>query len=1354
MIDHSLNEYYSACHLDSDSDVSSTTSPDDAGIGSWCATSVVVSPLRGRARMLGAQHCSGGVNIRHKQPSFQDKENNFERCCAGDNERAFSLTRGQTAKQIIRTLKQPFSPHLVSTTMVKKYNSAQRLPPVCLQEGNDHDMGKKSSALYRNEKDFRELLLFDVLCVLRLSACNFCVKETNLGESYSMGNSNTKHSAVWRLKPEVRDQLLSEKGRAMYLSSLQRLLGIADDVHALQAQLDAFYEQHQRISAEADSTYTLEAAFFSGKSNIGACTVHADRAIGFTSLNALLRLAELVSAWILEFKSWVFRLQEDLLGHFGSYEPMEPSMKCPEMVGLRASHFNTTVSETPCPVSPFVKDLLPKDEEKELLHLAPQQCSLEGVRKIHKTEETPTGTILRAHSVNTGYVFLDNLCLPQIVAAVEHNGILLQRCLMIINKSNCFNAFQTRLEDSGGVATDGGRSEKNNEEGTSGKPPRTEFAFLNQCTELGAALLDHLIIQLSALQHPSAMDLYRLYLSLLIHCSWPYVILSTSAMFGFVYGIDSQKWRQLLPRLFRSSFSHIRVGGAHRRYPTDVLSLILSCVDYQKSAVSLEPLKTLSMLSSARRFILHNFQTFAKEKRHHTMPKNHCERPNTYTGPAFSETNQNEEAMKICRTTNLNTRDVLHPQVDYSWHASKRENDGVDAVGLHLASFLEPRRALPLCFATISSNPVVGHSSFCVAKEDPGGNDDKASNHHRGSFWYLQVSDLETFPELRLTKRLSDLKTGPIDGQSGKGGGAEGGSDLDKSLLWMDKTMPAARWIAAALLIPIGVVVQQLQQRRAARLFRSLDPACLPSRSKGSQRLLDIFIQWPDEQDDHLLAGEVSFEDYLETGKPQSLNSAEIVGLRNSGVTFSPLPRSLVSFNLAHALDLLLDVALCRDKACILESFLERLYVEPRWWQRTSTCRNFSGGCGGSAKGTASTFISNLFTEALRGKPYGNLVELCILPKRKKIAAPEMVNSRGVSKIVDPCAEAYVEVDAEKGSCDKNLLGYEMLDVFESFQLIFHFPEELELILLPKKLSVRLGSEAGAVERTYATLFWGKRRGGVTDSPWDDKQLHHDPTTSSTIAGRGIGDVNDARSDDVWSSAFGYMCALHFTQITLREHRKLLHIRDTQDNQLLSILGRPIPFASSTPISGNRNHSEANSLQYVARSLGSSYYLLSFAVDTFLTFTQNEVAIAIYKLEHLFTKAETPNSTIQLCQELDTALVRVEYICFLAGHSTASLYNHSLQRGTDKARGIDTEVDVRHVLRAHIHTILSLALDPSRMPPKFLGTRSRNAIEALVALVSALQDFSLLKNRLRPLLVLLTFNNFFGSNNCTSFRFR
>ncbi|CCW61794.1 unnamed protein product [Phytomonas sp. EM1] len=659
MIDHSLNEYYAACRLDSDSDGSSTTSPKEAGISSWSAESVV-SPLRGRARMLGGQHRMSCSNSHHRQLRLHIKETELESCGASESQDNFHRIQGQTAKQVIRALNQPLSAHLSCATTGEEDDFAQRDFSARPSQGYSFDTRNGPPKTF-DEARFHVLLLFDVMCALRLSACKFCVQETGPGICDS-SQSRARFPASWRLKPEVRDQLLSGKDRTIYVSALQKLLNIADDIHALQARLDAFYEQYHRVKAQADSTYTVEADFFFGKASIGDRTVHADRAIGLTSLGTLLRFAELVSAWIQEFKVWVFQVQENLMVNSRSGESSDPLMNGPGM-GLRTSSLNIT-GNVPRASPPLVKDFAPRGVGKGGDHVSLQSSqpySIEGVRKMYKTEGTSADPTLKVHSTSGGPVFLTNSYLPQIISAVERNAILLQQCLVIIDGSSCFNTFHTKLADSGGVAAPGGRSEEDHRETTAGQPPplstsaMAEFAFLNQCTELGAALLDYLIIQLSALQHPGAMDLYRLYMSLLIHCAWPYVILSTSTMFGFVHDIDSQKWRHQLPRLFRSSFSHIRVGGAHRRYPTDVLSLVLSCVDYQKSAVSLEPFKTLSMLLSARRSILYSLLNFARQKHKSLIVKDRGEKQDACIAPNTTTTTTSSPIQPTGSSLNLPT---------------------------------------------------------------------------------------------------------------------------------------------------------------------------------------------------------------------------------------------------------------------------------------------------------------------------------------------------------------------------------------------------------------------------------------------------------------------------------------------------------------------------------------------------------------------------------------------------------------------------------------------------------------------------------------------------------------------------
>ncbi|RNC59094.1 hypothetical protein TcCL_ESM03282, partial [Trypanosoma cruzi] len=70
-------------------------------------------------------------------------------------------------------------------------------------------------------------------------------------------------------------------------------------------------------------------------------------------------------------------------------------------------------------------------------------------------------------------------------------------------------------------------------------------------------LMDHLIVRMSALQDSNTMDIYRFYMVLLIYCGWPYVLLMTSAIFGFVTDIDADAWRSNIPtHLSAVIFSH------------------------------------------------------------------------------------------------------------------------------------------------------------------------------------------------------------------------------------------------------------------------------------------------------------------------------------------------------------------------------------------------------------------------------------------------------------------------------------------------------------------------------------------------------------------------------------------------------------------------------------------------------------------------------------------------------------------------------------------------------------------------------------------------------------------------------
>ncbi|PWV14236.1 hypothetical protein C3747_37g2 [Trypanosoma cruzi] len=148
--------------------------------------------------------------------------------------------------------------------------------------------------------------------------------------------------------------------------------------------------------------------------------------------------------------------------------------------------------------------------------------------------------------------------------------------------------------------------------------------------------MDHLIVRMSALQDSNTMDIYRFYMVLLIYCGWPYVLLMTSAIFGFVTDIDADAWRSNIPRIFRLSFSHIRVGdhGSNDRkivmLPTDILSFVLLCVGYEpveadgrcsedggkpKRGVNRARRRAaFSSMLSSRSFILRSFVAFTRKR--------------------------------------------------------------------------------------------------------------------------------------------------------------------------------------------------------------------------------------------------------------------------------------------------------------------------------------------------------------------------------------------------------------------------------------------------------------------------------------------------------------------------------------------------------------------------------------------------------------------------------------------------------------------------------------------------------------------------------------------------------------------
>ncbi|KEG14997.1 hypothetical protein DQ04_00221000 [Trypanosoma grayi] len=273
-----------------------------------------------------------------------------------------------------------------------------------------------------------------------------------------------------------------------------------------------------------------------------------------------------------------------------------------------------------------------------------------------------------------------------------------------------------------------------------------------------------------------------------------------------------------------------------------------------------------------------------------------------------------------------------------------------------------------------------------------------------------------------------------------------------------------------------------------------------------------------------------------------------------------------------------------------------------------------------------------------------------------------------------------------------------MLRTFAAFELVFAFPWDMELVLLPRSLSV-VWSESGVMQKKPAAYFWRNRRCGEAE----DELLLLLPA-----------DVRQARARGGWSYCFGYLCALYYAQLSLREQRKRLQRRDVEASRIMSAMG--------TTRQGPRH------AVCVTRGLGSAYFELAFAVDSLLGFTQNVVGVVAREMEGSLTTAGAVNSCITLCQRLDALVLRLRCVCFPVAPQP------------DDAGPLAASAHIRECITA----VLAIALDPASLPLKCVTSRTQSAIEALVAVVRALPSASVLREHVGPLLVLLTFNRFYG----------
>lgn len=774
-----------------------------------------------------------------------------------------------------------------------------------------------------------------------------------------------------------------------------------------------------------------------------------------------------------------------------------------------------------------------------------------------------------------------------VISQVEENSLPLRRWLVILKESQCFERFVDTLSSPGSDASLSHVS-------------LHKFALI--CAKESQTLLDFLVIRCSSLQDASCLDLYQCYMMLVVFLSWPYLELATSAMYGFVHSIDAETWRQLLPRMLRVSFSHLRLSGSPTENPTDVLSLILNCIEYRfrsqagdDRATSSSMTAEYSGLISARRFILQSFSTFA------TKRSNSC-------------------------------RDF-----------SKRVAEEVKEKNTHATACNEYTTIVPLGFVMGTYDPALSKSN---GKEKAG------SPSQVKLWWQLQIEKLKLKSNVTIANPSNQMWAA----MSSPGISSPEFKGVE---LWLNTCIPAARWLTAALLVPFGLTVHFLQQRRLKDLFRA---------SLSSSPLVQAELQ-----DDFFIGGKGNENFSREKKRRQESsrsrpNLLDLTPIKCSEAIWGHVStRGAACISYSGALRLLLDIALCCDRERVVDGFLTSLYVSGSMHVRDSDVQ-----------------ISSTFLEAVRGMDHGHLVELLVLPGR-----------RGKVRTV--------------------------LDIFSSFQLRFTFPEELSLILLPNQLSCYVNHVLGKLDTTYSTLFWQHRRGVDKEGNDSSLRLVTQPLLSSEHSG--------IRFSDVWSCVFGYLCSLHYSRIALRERRKTLQLLDVLHHQEQRVLGMPSLI-------------QQRERKLMSRGVESALYALSFALDSVISFTLHEVHAMVYEIQNNFFCDNTFDSCTHLCQRLDELLMQLHAVCFPSQQPLCiSIYEAgSLSH-------------VGEVVRSSVNEILSLSLHQSQFTNAQLSMRTKRAVEAIIAVVSASPHISFMSTRLRPLCMLLTFNNYYG-DVVAPFRFR
>ncbi|CAG9571147.1 conserved hypothetical protein [Leishmania major strain Friedlin] len=1244
----------------------------------------------------------------------------------------------------------------------------------------------------------------------------------------------------WRLRDAVLAEAAAKAWPLTFLGTLEQLLEMANVVAAVDAHVrecaPALAHHASRGPAEMHGAFTHDVTEMCGDVQDASVALEA------TAARSLERLCSVLRQLSADFGRWVLQLQEYLL------------VVCEGAAA--ASHLSE--HQPPPPLAENVGAALYENEEEAPKAGGGRQYTFR------------TGSYIASSAGVAATVLPASCSLADLVAAVRENITPLQRYHVLVEESGCLDglaSFDTQSPASRPAATTGAAAASGAGEEA---PPR----WLS-CALLAARLLDTLIIQASAFQDTSTMDLYRLYVMTLLYTAWPYVLLCTAAIFGFVRGIDPPVWRRQLPRLFRSSFSHVRIGDASRRFPTDVLSLLLNCVGYYNSdrvAASAaaggkgkdtaqrtsEPSSSSdsrsggsvdaarvpgprqagagssgrrrgdvseqhvarAALTSARAFVLRSLASFTRRHKQIALSRTPMHPRRT----AAARTSAGTTPCQLGHTKSM--KEILHYIM---YEAGDRQGDepgdgdqagsgtvaavvayaqqnqdvrrrvaqvaapstavaAVDATGssnaggsagaLHYVYF---PTTIPLGFASMLAEALPGQQQWqqrrgdcrvpsvsddqgCLAPslgasalgqrrasggsegigrpcslmwsddgnataaldrnndDDGGGSGDEGSNVllRRGiSLWTLAITESNTTPDVRFTNVLAGEEEQYLDaadtGSKAFGQGGQAQRKRRSHQLWINVTIPCARWITTALLIPIGVAVQRLQERRLRDLFTLSLPA---AAGGGGGCLLSRPLHAPVQEAQQQRQ---STDTTAPVERPPSGSLAPLDVLAGRGLASRTATATACSF--IQALKLLIDVALCRDQERLVHGFLERLYREPRWWVRHA---EDGGAAAYDRLGTAAPVVSAIFADALRGKRFSELVRLSVLPARVGAAAATAASTMTAATLTRPGQQSG---RGEEGNSSPSVAAG-MLDVFASFQLDLTLPDAFQHILQPRDLSVYVQPLTNTTERSYQTYFWQRRQRLYVEE--GDAGVGKASPAAAAASG-----FNGVAFADVWSYVFGYKCALYYARITLREHKKRLHQRDTQDAQVAQAMGLPGQTATQH-------------LRYVSRGLGTAYYTLNFAVEQLLSFTQNVAMRVVYNLERLLAKSMSSSpellSCMELCYQLDALLLELSIVSFPARPPVAL---------NVRERGMQSPAT--EVVRAAVQRALEVALDPSRLPVSHINSSTRNAVEALVTAVFAAAENhpSTLATHLKPLVVRLTFNRYYGTEEeIRSFHFR